>query len=174
MTLVTVTLHGLIIYLATTYVPLFSQSVKLQTPLASAISMLPSCCGVIGFALLSGVAVGYHTAVYVAVLGVIGVHRGRYGFVLAHEYGIFGRGDGGLPVGGRRGPRRTLYRVAAGRASGCRSGGTRAWRRIVWRRAVCLGPWWDWRWARQSLRVYSKSRSPLGESSIRCPRSSKD
>lgn len=57
MTLVTATIHGLIIYPATTYVPLFFQSVKLQTPLASAISMLPSCCGVIGFALLSGVAV---------------------------------------------------------------------------------------------------------------------
>lgn len=57
MTLVTATVHGLIVYPATTYVPLFFQSVKLQTPLASAISMLPSCCGVIGFALLSGVAV---------------------------------------------------------------------------------------------------------------------
>lgn len=33
------------------------QSVKLQTPFESAISMLPACCGVIGFALLSGIAV---------------------------------------------------------------------------------------------------------------------
>lgn len=57
MTLVTATVHGLIVYPATTYVPLFFQSVKLQTPLESAISMLPACCGVIGFALLSGVAV---------------------------------------------------------------------------------------------------------------------
>lgn len=57
MTLVTGTLHGLIIYPATTYIPLFFQSVKLQTPLESAISMLPSCCGVVGFSLLSGVVV---------------------------------------------------------------------------------------------------------------------
>lgn len=57
MTLTTGTLHGLIIYPATTYLPLFFQSVKLQSPLESAISMLPSCCGVVGFSLLSGVAV---------------------------------------------------------------------------------------------------------------------
>lgn len=57
MTLVTATIHGLIIYPATTYIPLFFQSVKLQTPLQSAVSMLPSCCGVVGFALLSGVTV---------------------------------------------------------------------------------------------------------------------
>lgn len=57
MTLVTATVHGLIVYPATTYVPLFFQSVKLQTPLRSAVSMFPYCCGVIGFALLSGVAV---------------------------------------------------------------------------------------------------------------------
>lgn len=57
MTLINGVIHGFIIYPATTYVPLFFQAVKLQTPLESAISMLPSCCGVIGFALLSGVAV---------------------------------------------------------------------------------------------------------------------
>ena len=57
MTLINGTIHGLIIYPATTYVPLFFQAVKLQTPLQSAVSMLPCCCGVIGFALLSGVAV---------------------------------------------------------------------------------------------------------------------
>ncbi|KUI64015.1 hypothetical protein VM1G_10798 [Cytospora mali] len=57
MTLITGTMHGLLIYPATTYVPLFFQAVKLQTPLHSAVSLLPSCCGVIGFALLSGVAV---------------------------------------------------------------------------------------------------------------------
>lgn len=57
LTLVNGTIHGLIIYPATTYVPLFFQAVKIQTPLHSAVSMLPSCCGVIGFAMLSGVAV---------------------------------------------------------------------------------------------------------------------
>lgn len=57
MTIVGGTVHGLIIYPATTYLPLFFQAVKLQSPLQSAVSILPSCCGVVGFALLSGVAV---------------------------------------------------------------------------------------------------------------------
>lgn len=57
MTLLTGTIHGLIIYPATTYLPLFFQAVKLQSPLQSAVSLLPSCCGVVGFALLSGVAI---------------------------------------------------------------------------------------------------------------------
>lgn len=57
MTLLSGTIHGLIIYPATTYLPLFFQAVKLQSPLQSAVSILPSCCGVVGFALLSGVAV---------------------------------------------------------------------------------------------------------------------
>lgn len=57
MTLLGGTIHGLIIYPATTYLPLFFQAVKLQSPLQSAVSILPSCCGVVGFALLSGVAV---------------------------------------------------------------------------------------------------------------------
>lgn len=55
--LVAATVHGLIVYPTTTYVPLFFQFVKLQTSLQSAVSMLPSCCGVIVFALLSGVVV---------------------------------------------------------------------------------------------------------------------
>lgn len=57
MTLLSGTIHGLIIYPATTYLPLFFQAVKLQSSLQSAVSILPSCCGVVGFALLSGVAV---------------------------------------------------------------------------------------------------------------------
>lgn len=57
MTLLSGTIHGLIIYPATTYLPLFFQAVKLQSPLQSAVSILPSCCGVVGFALLSGIAV---------------------------------------------------------------------------------------------------------------------
>lgn len=57
MTLLSGTVHGLIIYPATTYLPLFFQAVKLQSPLQSAVSILPSCCGVVGFALLSGIAV---------------------------------------------------------------------------------------------------------------------
>lgn len=57
MTLLVGAIHGLIIYPATTYVPLFFQAVKMQTPLRSAVSMLPCCVGVIGFALLSGVIV---------------------------------------------------------------------------------------------------------------------
>lgn len=57
LTLVSGTIHGLIVYPATTYLPLFFQAVKLQSPLRSAVSILPSCCGVVGFALLSGVAV---------------------------------------------------------------------------------------------------------------------
>lgn len=57
MTLLSGTIHGLIIYPATTYLPLFFQAVKLQSPLQSAVSILPSCCGVVGFALLSGVAI---------------------------------------------------------------------------------------------------------------------
>lgn len=57
LTLLTGTIHGLIIYPATTYLPLFFQAVKLQSPLQSAVSLLPSCCGVVGFALISGVAI---------------------------------------------------------------------------------------------------------------------
>ncbi|KAJ0116042.1 hypothetical protein J7T55_004987 [Diaporthe amygdali] len=57
LTLLTGTIHGLIIYPATTYLPLFFQAVKLQSPLQSAVSLLPSCCGVVGFALFSGVAI---------------------------------------------------------------------------------------------------------------------
>lgn len=57
MTLLSGTIHGLIIYPATTYLPLFFQAVKLQSPIQSAVSILPSCCGVVGFALLSGIAV---------------------------------------------------------------------------------------------------------------------
>lgn len=57
LTLLSGTIHGLIIYPATTYLPLFFQAVKLQSPLQSAVSILPSCCGVVGFALLSGIAV---------------------------------------------------------------------------------------------------------------------
>ncbi|ROV94105.1 hypothetical protein VMCG_08224 [Cytospora schulzeri] len=57
LTLIVGAIHGFLIYPATTYVPLFFQAVKLQTPLNSAVSLLPSCCGVIGFALLSGIAV---------------------------------------------------------------------------------------------------------------------
>lgn len=57
MTLLSGTIHGLIIYPATTYLPLFFQAVKLQSPLQSAVSILPSCCGVVGFALMSGVAI---------------------------------------------------------------------------------------------------------------------
>lgn len=57
MTLFNGVIHRFLIYPATTYVPLFLQAVTLQTPFGSAISMLPSYCGVIGFALLSGVAV---------------------------------------------------------------------------------------------------------------------
>lgn len=57
LTLVSGAVHGLIVYPTTIYLPLFFQAVKLQTPLQSAVSMLPACCGVIGFALASGVAV---------------------------------------------------------------------------------------------------------------------
>ncbi|CAN8095370.1 unnamed protein product [Discula destructiva] len=57
LTLASAVIHGLIVYPATTYLPLLFQSVKLETPFQSAISMLPACCGVIGFALLSGIAV---------------------------------------------------------------------------------------------------------------------
>lgn len=57
MTVFSGTIHGLIIYPATTYLPLFFQAVKLQSRLQSAVSILPSCCGVVGFALLSGVAI---------------------------------------------------------------------------------------------------------------------
>lgn len=57
LTLVSGAVHGLIVYPTTIYLPLFFQAVKLQTPFQSAISMLPACCGVIGFALASGVVV---------------------------------------------------------------------------------------------------------------------
>lgn len=57
LTLMSAAIHGLIVYPATTYLPLLFQAVKLQTPFQSAISMLPACCGVIGFAVLSGVVV---------------------------------------------------------------------------------------------------------------------
>ncbi|KAI3394933.1 hypothetical protein diail_2105 [Diaporthe ilicicola] len=57
MTLLGGTIHGLVIYPATTYLPSFFQAVKLQSPFQSGVSLLPSCCGVVGFALLSGIAV---------------------------------------------------------------------------------------------------------------------
>lgn len=47
-------IHGLVLYPSTLYLPLFFQSVFLQTPLQSAVSILPLCCVLIAFSIITG------------------------------------------------------------------------------------------------------------------------
>lgn len=57
MSLIAATLHGAILYAILLYLPLFFQAVFLQTPLKSAISMLPACCLSVGLSIISPIAV---------------------------------------------------------------------------------------------------------------------
>lgn len=50
-------LHGMILYSSTVYLPLFFQATKLETPFKSAISVLPGSVSVIGFSVISAIAV---------------------------------------------------------------------------------------------------------------------
>ncbi|VUC23264.1 unnamed protein product [Clonostachys rosea] len=50
-------IHGLVLYPSLLYLPLFFQSVFLQTPLDSAVSILPMCCVLIAFSFISGFAI---------------------------------------------------------------------------------------------------------------------
>lgn len=52
-------IHGMILYTLLFYVPLFFQAVFLETPLQSAISMLPLCCIVMAFTGIAAWAVNY-------------------------------------------------------------------------------------------------------------------
>jgi hypothetical protein len=56
-TLVASFLHGTITFSIILYAPLFFQSVYLESPLKSAISILPLCCSSVAFGILSAVAV---------------------------------------------------------------------------------------------------------------------
>lgn len=58
-TLITGFLHGMISYPLMLYVPLFFQAVYLESPLQSAVSMLPVCCMVVAFSGISAGAVEY-------------------------------------------------------------------------------------------------------------------
>ncbi|KAG6354965.1 hypothetical protein INS49_004046 [Diaporthe citri] len=58
MVLIASTLHGAILYAILLYLPLFFQVVFLQTPLKSAISILPACCLGVGLSIISPIAVG--------------------------------------------------------------------------------------------------------------------
>lgn len=57
MSLIAGTLHGAILYAILLYFPLFFQAVFLQTPLKSAISILPACCLSVGLSIISPIAV---------------------------------------------------------------------------------------------------------------------
>lgn len=57
MALIAGTLHGAVLYAVLLYFPLFFQVVFLQTPLKSAISMLPACCLSVGLSIISPIAV---------------------------------------------------------------------------------------------------------------------
>lgn len=57
MALIAGTLHGAVLYAVLLYFPLFFQAVFLQTPLKSAISMLPACCLSVGLSIISPIAV---------------------------------------------------------------------------------------------------------------------
>lgn len=57
MALIAATLHGAILYAMLLYFPLFFQAVFLETPLKSAISILPACCLSVGLSIISPIAV---------------------------------------------------------------------------------------------------------------------
>ncbi|KAI0101310.1 MFS general substrate transporter [Nemania sp. FL0031] len=50
-------IHGLLLFSLLLYLPLFFQAVKLQTPLGSAVSMLPACVITVAFSVLAPVCV---------------------------------------------------------------------------------------------------------------------
>lgn len=49
--------HGMVLYPLTLYMPLFFQAVNLESPMESAISLLPSACVLIAFSVISGVVI---------------------------------------------------------------------------------------------------------------------
>lgn len=52
-------IHGLVLYPSLLYLPLFFQSVFLESPLQSAVSILPLCCILIAFSILTGFALDH-------------------------------------------------------------------------------------------------------------------
>ncbi|KAH8653760.1 major facilitator superfamily domain-containing protein [Xylariales sp. PMI_506] len=52
-------LQGFVLYPLLLYLPLFFQAVFLETPLQSAVSILPSCCILIAFSFISGLAIDH-------------------------------------------------------------------------------------------------------------------
>ncbi|KAL9132082.1 MAG: hypothetical protein Q9217_000118 [Psora testacea] len=57
MTLIGATIHGILLYSILLYVPLFFQAVLLETPFRSAISALPAGISIVGFSIVSAIAV---------------------------------------------------------------------------------------------------------------------
>lgn len=51
------TIHGMVMYSGTFYLPLYFQAIMLETPFKSAISILPSTASTIGFSVISALAV---------------------------------------------------------------------------------------------------------------------
>ncbi|KAE8402192.1 hypothetical protein BDV37DRAFT_285000 [Aspergillus pseudonomiae] len=52
-------IHGMVLYTLLTYLPLFFQTVHLETPLESAISILPFCCVLMAFTGIAAWTVDY-------------------------------------------------------------------------------------------------------------------
>ena len=52
-------MHGIVLYPLLLYLPLFFQSVFLETPLRSAVSILPLCCTLIFFSFIAGIVVDH-------------------------------------------------------------------------------------------------------------------
>ncbi|EEQ27144.1 hypothetical protein McanMca71_005289 [Microsporum canis] len=52
-------IHGLVLYPSLLYLPLFFQSVFLESPLQSAVSILPLCCILIAFSIITGFAIDH-------------------------------------------------------------------------------------------------------------------
>ncbi len=50
-------LHGAVVYSGTFYLPIMFQAVFLETPLKSAVSLLPLCCTSVAFSIIAGVLV---------------------------------------------------------------------------------------------------------------------
>ena len=55
--LITAFIHGLILYTSLLYLPLFFQAIFLETPLKAAETMLPICCLVVAFSVISPVTI---------------------------------------------------------------------------------------------------------------------
>ncbi|KAL8927688.1 MAG: hypothetical protein Q9172_001248 [Xanthocarpia lactea] len=57
-TLIGATIHGMLLYSILIYAPLFFQAVLLETPIQSAVSILPAGVTIVGFSVLAAIAVG--------------------------------------------------------------------------------------------------------------------